>query len=105
MVASDGSVLPAPEISFEDDDSDGVPANLDMASIADLFSDNPEVQAQRQIRQAHFEQVQRVAAGYQGIGRTASANGAKKIGKVQPDKKQQVPLSKQLESLWDSPGR
>ncbi len=104
MMASDGTVLPLPDISFEDDDGEA-PGNLDMASIADLFSDNPEVQAQRQIRQQHHEQVQRVAAGYPGIGRTASATGTKKLGKVQPEKTQNVPLSKQLEGLWDGPGR
>ena len=87
-----------PEVSFDDDDDDAGAVNL--ASVADLFSDDPEVQAQRQIRAAHHEQVQRVAQGYQGIGRTASAGGAKKVGKVQPSK---PTPSQQLESLWDRP--
>jgi len=87
-----------PEVSFDDDDDDAGAVNL--ASVADLFSDDPEVQAQRQIRAAHHEQVQRVAQGYQGIGRTASAGGAKKVGKVQPAK---PTPAQQLESLWDRP--
>lgn len=102
MAASDVSGLQMPEISFEDDDDGGeTQAPVNLASVADLFSDDPEVQAQRQIRQAHHEQVQRVAQGYQGIGRTASAGGAKKVGKVQPDK---LSAAQQLENLWDRPG-
>lgn len=101
MAASDMAGLQMPEISFEDDDEGEAAAPVNLASVADLFSDDPEVQAQRQIRQAHHEQVQRVAQGYQGIGRTASAGGAKKVGKVQPDK---LSAAQQLENLWDRPG-
>jgi hypothetical protein len=101
MAASDAGGLDVGGISFEDDDDAEAAAPVQLASVADLFSDDPEVQAQRQIRQAHHEQVQRVAAGYQGIGRTASAGGAKKVGKVQPDK---ASAAQQLEALWDRPG-
>jgi hypothetical protein len=86
------------EISFDDDEEEGV-SQMNTASVADLFSDDPEVQAQRQIRQAHHEQVQRVA-GYAGVGRTASAGGAKKLGKVQPEK---ASPAQALEALWDRP--
>lgn len=88
----------AASISFDDDDDDATNTNLASAA-ADLFADDPEVQAQRQIRAAHHEQVQR-AAGYTGVGRTASAGGAKKVGKVQPAK---LTPAQQLESLWDRP--
>jgi len=90
--------LAMPEVSFDDDDDDvSAPGAINTASVADLFSDDPEVQAQRQIRAAQHESVQR-AAGYAGVGRTASAGGAKKVGKVQPAKPSP---SAQLESLWD----
>ena len=95
-------VAPAPamagvaaDISFDDDGEPDAAAHI--ASLDDLFSDDPEVQAQRQIAAAQAEQRAR-EGGYAAVGRTASA-GAKKLGAVRPEKGQSVDQS--LESLWD----
>jgi len=88
-----------PEISFDDDDETPEPS-MNVASIDDLFADDPEVQAQRQIQAAQQEQSMR-ELGYTGVGRTASAGGAKKLGQVRSAGK--VPVEKALENLWDRP--
>lgn len=54
------------------------------ADLDGLFSDHPEVMAQRQIRAAEYEAVNGAPTGYGQPGvRTASTQGAKKIGHVQ----------------------
>jgi hypothetical protein len=97
-----------PEISFDDDDeAPAAPAGVAAAQVAaqgdeldNLFGDNEEVQAQRQIKAAEQEQIAR-EGGFAGVGRTASAKGAKKIGQVQRGKPATVDQA--LENLWDRP--
>jgi chemotaxis protein histidine kinase CheA len=91
----------SPEITFGGDDEDEeLGVTTASASLDDLFADDPEVQAQRQIMAAQREQLQR-EVGYQGVGRTASAKGAKKIGQVV----RQTPAKPEeaLEALWERP--
>jgi hypothetical protein len=93
------------DISFEDDDDDAprTASGVSDAAVDDLFGDDNEVQAQRQIRAAEQEQAAR-AAGY-SVGRTASAKpgakGVKKIGQVQ--KAPAVSADAAIDNLWDSP--
>lgn len=86
----------ASDISFDDDDSE-VDASVNVASIEDLFADDPEVQAQRSIQAAAQEQRAR-EGGFAAVGRTASA-GARKLGAVRPEKASSVDQA--LEMLWD----
>lgn len=96
-----------PEISFDDDDEvPAAPVGVAAAQVASqgdeldqLFGDNEEVVAQRQIKAAEQEQVAR-ESGF-AVGRTASSKGAKKIGQVQRGKPATVDQS--LENLWDRP--
>jgi len=90
-----------PDVSFDDDDDDAGTTTTAASGdeLGDLFGDDPEVQAQRQIKAAEQEQVAR--EGGFAVGRTASAKGAKKIGQVQRGK---APTADQaLEALWDRP--
>ncbi len=77
------------EISF-DGDVDGSSEHI--ASLDDLFADDPEVQAQRQIAATAAESL--------GFARTASA-GAKKLGQVRA-----APATTEIEKLshlWERP--
>ena len=85
-------------ISFDDDEPDARTASSGDELDA-LFADDPEVQAQRQIKAAEQEQSAR-AGGY-SVGRTASSKGAKKIGQVR--KAQPASVDQALETLWDRP--
>ena len=94
------------QIAFDDDEEEGAPAPASQVAtdsdLDNIFSDNDEVQAQRQIKAAEMEQLAReggfaVAAG----GRTASNRGVKKIGQVQRGKPASVDTA--LENLWDRP--
>ncbi len=67
--------------------------------LTDLFSDHPEVQAQREITAAAQEQQVR-EGGFQ-VGRTASSKGARKIGQVVRGKPANV--DQVLENIWDRP--
>ena len=87
-------------ISFDDDDDmGGAVPNVATDELDNLFSDNEEVQAQRQIAAAEREQTAR--EGGFSVGRTASTRGAKKIGQVQRGKPATVDAA--LESLWERP--
>lgn len=101
IAASDG-----PEIGFEDGEEEIAGASALTASapegLEDLFNDLPDVQGQRELRQASFEQAQR-EGGYgppSASARTASTN-ARKLGAVRaagsssPDDV--------LGSLWERP--
>ena len=98
------AVVPAmasttPEITFGDDE-DGAPGIAGASDELDnLFADNEEVQAQRQIKAAEQEQLAR-EGGY-NLSRTASTKGAKKIGNVQRTPSTGVDVA--LENLWDRP--
>lgn len=94
MPAPLASAGPSVDIQFGDDELDASPiASTASAAPAQgpqdldsLFSDHPEVMAQRQIRAAEYEAAHGVPAsgGYGQPGvRTASTQGAKKIGHVQ----------------------
>jgi hypothetical protein len=72
MVASDL------EISFDQDEAPEAAASTQIASLDDLFADNDEVRAQRQISAAQSERTAR-ELGFGSVGRTASA---KKLGQV-----------------------
>jgi hypothetical protein len=96
----DGAPKAASDISFDEGDEgdETAESKTSVASIDDLFADDPEVLAQRQIRAAELEQKAR--EGGFAVGRTASA-GAKKLGAVKRD--QTVSVDKTLENLWDRP--
>ena len=82
------------DISFDgDDDAESADAIANVASLDDLFSDEPDVVAQRQIASANADAL--------GFARTASSKGAKKLGQVKasPAKAE----GDKLESLWDRP--
>ena len=84
----------AVDISFDDMDEEPAAADAShVASLDDLFADEPEVMAQRQIAAANAEAL--------GFSRTASAKGAKKLGNVKaaPAKAE----GDKLEALWDRP--
>jgi hypothetical protein len=89
------------DISFDDDEEEGgVPAVAsDNSELDNLFADNDEVQAQRQIAAAAQEQAAR-ESGF-STSRTASTRGAKKIGQVQRGKPATIDAA--LESLWERP--
>jgi hypothetical protein len=97
-----------PDISFdEEDELQATPAGVTAAAVAshgdeldNLFGDNEEVQAQRQIKAAEQEQHAREMGNF-SVGRTASVKGAKKIGQVQRGKPASVDQA--LENLWDRP--
>lgn len=79
------------DISFDDGDDARVASDGD--DLDSVFSDNDEVQAQREIRAAHADQVAR-ERGFQN-GRTAS-EGAKRLGTVV-----RISESKdELDSIW-----
>ncbi len=86
-------------ISFDDDEEEGRTASTE-GDLDGLFADDPEVQAQRQIKASEAEQAARVG-GFQTVGRTASANGVKKIGQVR--KTASASIDQTLENLWDRP--
>jgi hypothetical protein len=101
MMAATAS--PLPDISFDEDEamSEAVStAAIAGSDLDNLFSDNEEVMAQREIMAAHREQLAR-EGGYSQAGRTASTKGAKKLGAVQASRTTTVDAS--LESLWDRP--
>ncbi len=80
------------DISFdEEDEAEPTDAVANVASLDDLFADDPEVVAQRQIASANAEAL--------GFSRTASAKGAKKLGQVKatPAKAE---IDK-LEAIWE----
>lgn len=83
-----------PEISFEQDESPESVSNVQLASLDDLFADNPEVQAQRQIAAAQSERTAR-ELGFGSVGRTASA---KKLGQV--TRMASVKPEELLSKLW-----
>ena len=94
-IASDTS-----DISFDDDDSEPAPTTAGMAiSLDDLFADDPEVKAQREIQAAQDQQFKR-ELGYGNVARTASTNGAKKLGQVKNTARS---VDEALENLWDRP--
>lgn len=100
MMASQAAEMP--DISFDDDEAMSEPAaasSVTASGLDDLFSDDPEVQAQREIMAAQQEQHAR-ESGY-SAARTASSKGAKKLGAVRsrgPSTPEQ-----ELELLWDRP--
>jgi hypothetical protein len=67
--------------------------------LDNLFADDPEVQAQREIQAAEAEQTAR-ESGFGPDVRTAST-GAKKLGRVQADKAPNQDTA--LENLWERP--
>lgn len=88
----------ASDVSFDEDDEAFAEPQLASMSIDNLFADDPEVQAQREIQAAQHESVRR-EAGYQSVGRTAST--AKKLGQVRSTSTASV--DQNLENLWDRP--
>jgi hypothetical protein len=106
-----GVASASPEIDFDDEDEMEAPvtgiaasqvASTGDAELDNLFGDNEEVQAQRQIKAAEMEQQQRELGQFApAMGRTASVKGAKKIGQVQRGKPATVDQA--LENLWDRP--
>lgn len=88
------------DIHFDDEDEGSHTASDGDAQLDDLFSDHPEVQAQREMTAANNEQRAR-EAGYGAVtGRTASA-GAKKLGNVQAASARSEETL--LQGLWDRP--
>jgi hypothetical protein len=92
---------PDVEITFGDDGEERTASAEDDSVLADLFSDDPEVQAQRDIVAAQQEQAAR-EGGYAPSSRTASSGGARKLGRIQAGK---VSVDQELEGLWDRPGQ
>lgn len=94
---------PEIEISFGDEgEGKGRTASeQDLGALDSLFDDDPEVQAQREIVAAQQEQAVR-EGGYVAGSRTASASGARKLGRVQAGKGN---VDQELEGLWDRPGQ
>jgi hypothetical protein len=90
----------SPEIRFDDDDDGEGHVAGDESQLNDLFSDNPEVVAQRELVAAQQEQTARENGYGPVVGRTAS-QGAKKLGHVQAPTRQTVEAD--LESIWDRP--
>jgi len=82
----------APGISFDDDDAS--PAHPSVASLEDLFNDDAEVKAQREINASQ-------RTGYDVRTASTAPKGAKKLGAVQASKK--ATIDTQLESIWDRP--
>jgi hypothetical protein len=85
-----------PEITFDEDDDVRTASDADDNQLANLFADDPEVQAHREIKASEKEQIMRET----GFARMAST-GAKKIGQVKASKGQEA----SLEDLWERPGR
>ena len=83
-----GPVVPECGISFGDEDGCAV---LNVVSLDELFADDEEVIAQRQIAAAGSEA--------HGFARAASTKGAKKLGQVKAAPAKSAANS--LESLWD----
>jgi hypothetical protein len=89
-----------PDITFDDDDEPRTASEGDSTNDLDnLFADDPEVQAQREIQAAEAEQTAR-ESGFGPDVRTAST-GAKKLGRVQADKAPNQDTA--LENLWERP--
>ena len=86
------------DISFSDDDDEsGMPVLS--SDLDDLFADDPEVHAQREIQSSQLEARNR-ESGF--TGHVASTkNGAKKLGSVQKAAKPSV--DQVLENLWERP--
>lgn len=84
-----------PDISFDEEGEERTAADNDPSQLSNLFADDPEVQAHREIKAAEQEQVMRET----GFARMAST-GAKKIGQVKASKQEAS-----LDDLWERPGR
>lgn len=89
----------ATDITFDDGDDEA--ADVQVASLDELFADHPEVRAQREIQAAQIGAVAR-EGGY-ASARTASAAGAKKLGAVVRTATAAPSVDQQLEALWDRP--
>jgi flagellar biosynthesis GTPase FlhF len=89
------------DITFDDDDGELPSTTASVMSLDDLFADDPEVKAQREIQAAANEQFRR-EIGFTNVARTASTNGAKKLGQV---RNTAVSVDQALESLWERPGQ
>lgn len=86
-----------PDISFDEDDVETRTASdNDANQLNNLFADDPEVQAHREIKASEQEQIMRET----GFARMAST-GAKRIGQVKASKGQEA----SLDDLWERPGR
>jgi hypothetical protein len=97
LAASEHRASPGLDISFGDDE--GTASNLPGDDQLDnLFSDNEEVQAARDLQSATAAVVPNPFAA---AGRTASANPAKKLGNVKPSKGKNV--ENILENIWERP--
>lgn len=101
IAASDG-----PDIEFDDSEEEAAGASAVTASapegLEDLFNDLPDVQGQRELRQASIEQAQR-EGGYgspSASARTASTH-ARKLGAVRAAGA--TSSDDVLGSLWDAP--
>lgn len=102
MVAPLATSVPSSqvEIGFDSDDDPSGTIAADTAQLDALFADNAEVVAQREIRAAERAQ----ALGYNPNGfqqpgaRTASAQGARKLGQVQAQPP--APPQDELAALW-----
>lgn len=96
-VASDG-----PEISFDDEDEPAqqhATAAAPGMSLDDLFNDDPEVQAQREIVAANQEQFRReLGYGSEAIRTASQKSGAKKLGAVRAAPKSSA--AETLENIW-----
>jgi hypothetical protein len=89
------------DISFDDGEETHTASQLPGDDMLDrLFSDHPEVQAQREISSASKAQTA-AEFGFPVEARTASANSAKKIGQVKPTPGPSH--DKLLEQLWERP--
>ena len=87
------------DISFSDDDDDESGVPVLSSDLDDLFADDPEVHAQREIQSSQLEARNR-ESGF--TGHVASTkNGAKKLGSVQKAAKPSV--DQVLENLWERP--
>lgn len=87
------------EISFSDDSETRTASFGDPNELMNIFNDDEEVRAQRDIVAAHHEQAAR-ESGYAGVSKTASS-GAKRLGNVRSG----APSSDGdlLESIWERP--
>jgi hypothetical protein len=93
---------PEIEITFGDDGGEVHTASEeDVAALDAIFSDDPEVQAQRDIVAGNQEQLAR-EGGYTPESRTASSGGARRLGRVQAGK---ANVDDELENLWERPGQ
>jgi hypothetical protein len=85
-----------PDITFDEEGDERTASDADANQLNSLFDDDPEVQANREIKAAEQEQVMRET----GFARMAST-GAKKLGQVKASKGQEA----SLDDLWERPGR